>query len=198
MKRAFREEQNLLLDALRNRKKGISLSTLLPGEATRVRLIESALPGVGAAYVAGQEFLSSGSRKGKRTAGENEAISAISDRLAQEILHALHARLVPAFSEEKDQEVDVVETVGTVFRDWKAARVESLALDYAIDAFGTGAIAFARPKKMALVWNFDDGGAECPDCDDNGVAGAVVAGESFPTGHAHPPVHPGCRCFLSN
>lgn len=198
LKRAFREEQNLVLDALRNRKKTAALPSFLPGEATRVRLIEAALPGVGAAYIGGEEFLSPGLHKNKRSAAENEAISEISGRLAQEILDALHARLLPAFSKEPDQEVDVVEAVGMVFRDWKAARVESLAFDYAIDAFGAGTIAFASAKKFALVWNFDDGGAECPDCDDNGVAGAVVAGESFPTGHRHPPVHPGCRCFLSS
>ena len=35
----------------------------------------------------------------------------------------------------------------------------------------------------------------CPDCDDNALE-PTTKGEKFPTGQAHPPAHPGCRCFL--
>ncbi len=37
----------------------------------------------------------------------------------------------------------------------------------------------------------DDGGGSCPDCDDNSLAGPQLPGTAFPTGHSHPPVHPG-------
>ena len=40
------------------------------------------------------------------------------------------------------------------------------------------------------------GDAPCPDCEDNGLNGPS-AGEAFPTGHPHPPAHPGCRCLLA-
>ncbi len=35
-----------------------------------------------------------------------------------------------------------------------------------------------------------------PDADDNALAGAVAAGEPFPTGHCHAPAYPGCRCGI--
>ena len=36
----------------------------------------------------------------------------------------------------------------------------------------------------------------CADCDDNAFE-PTVKGEAFPTGQAHPPAHPGCRCLLA-
>jgi hypothetical protein len=48
-----------------------------------------------------------------------------------------------------------------------------------------------------MCWVVDDGGSPCPDAEDNALAGAVAAGEAFPTGHRHPPAHPGCRCVLA-
>ncbi|HZU80747.1 MAG TPA: hypothetical protein VE991_12590, partial [Acidimicrobiales bacterium] len=57
-------------------------------------------------------------------------------------------------------------------------------------------VAVTAPAR-ALRWIVDDDGAECPDCDDNALAGSVPSGDAFPTGHRHPPAHPGCRCLLA-
>ena len=46
-------------------------------------------------------------------------------------------------------------------------------------------------------WLPTNGQAACPDCDDNSLAGLLAAGTEFPTGHAHPPAHPGCRCLVT-
>ena len=52
------------------------------------------------------------------------------------------------------------------------------------------------PRAPMLRWVVDDDVAECPDCDDNALAGPVPSREAFPTGHPHPPAHAGCRCLL--
>ncbi len=90
----------------------------------------------------------------------------------------------------------LVELVGAAFREWKGTRVERLAGDHAVFAFAAAVLA-AVPDGTALRWIVDDDGAECPDCDDNTLAGPVPAGEEFPTGHRHPPAHAGCRCLLA-
>ena len=41
------------------------------------------------------------------------------------------------------------------------------------------------------------GDAPCPDCEDNGLSGPQQPDQEFPTGHLHPPAHPGCRCLLT-
>ena len=51
-------------------------------------------------------------------------------------------------------------------------------------------------RRTRLRWLVDNGGSPCPDAEDNSLAGLVVRGEPFPTGHCHPPAHPGCRCLL--
>ena len=55
----------------------------------------------------------------------------------------------------------------------------------------------AVPEGTVMRWVVDDDVAECPDCDDNALAGPVPSGEAFPTGHPHPPAHAGCRCLLA-
>ena len=55
----------------------------------------------------------------------------------------------------------------------------------------------AAPPGRSLRWIVDDGGTQCPDCDDNALAGPLRSGETFPTGHACPPAHAGCRCLLA-
>lgn len=198
LKRVLREEQNLLLDALRNRKKNQTLATLLPGSATRIRLVESMTPGVLAAFYSGYGFLGEAPPKAKANVLALEKAEMISGRVAGEILEALNSRLGPRFEKGSEDDGEISAIVGSAFREWKTARVESLALDSAIDAFGAGEIAYARTMNTSLAWNLDDSANACPDCDDNGVAGKVIAGQPFPTGHLHPPVHPGCRCFLSS
>ena len=89
----------------------------------------------------------------------------------------------------------LAEAVNGVFRAWKGERIETLAMDHTVAAFGVGLLA-AVPAGTALVWVVDDGEGPCPDCDDNGLAGPTAAGEEFPTGQRHPPAHPGCRCVL--
>jgi hypothetical protein len=86
------------------------------------------------------------------------------------------------------------EALSAVYRQWRVQELEPLARHHAMIAFTRGAYA-TYPDGMALRWVVDDEGP-CPDCDDNELAGAVTKGDGYPTGQAHPPAHPGCRCLL--
>ncbi len=90
--------------------------------------------------------------------------------------------------------------VGSAFREWKGERIERLAGDHVVAAFSAGSISAAAHKPTAqLEWLAvvrPPADPPCPDCEDNGLNGALRPGEAFPTGHPHPPAHPGCRCLL--
>jgi hypothetical protein len=94
------------------------------------------------------------------------------------------------------------DAAGVAYREWKGSRVEGLAGDFTTRAFAVGELAVLSSLGVGeaplLRWAVedDDAGGSCPDCDDNSLAGPQSPGTAFPTGHAHPPVHPGCRCLL--
>ena len=54
----------------------------------------------------------------------------------------------------------------------------------------------ATGREAGLRWVVGGAGPACADCDDNALAGTVATGEEFPTGHRHPPAHAGCRCLV--
>jgi hypothetical protein len=89
---------------------------------------------------------------------------------------------------------DPGDRVGAAFREWRGERVERLAGDAATQAFSSGVTATAGSHDVRWVVTSATG---CSDCADNALAGALAAGEAFPTGHHHPPAHPGCRCLVA-
>ena len=86
------------------------------------------------------------------------------------------------------------------FREWKGERIERLAGDHVVAAFSAGTLPAAERglvRQLEWVAVSGSGDAPCPDCEDNGLNGSQAPGEEFPTGHRHPPAHPGCRCLLA-
>ncbi len=129
-------------------------------------------------------------------ADEAPGVDDVAASMASEIVAPLRRRLEGAGpSVEEGDESALVELVGAAFREWKGARTERLAGDQTVFAFSRAALA-AVPEGTVLRWVVDDDVAECPDCDDNALAGPVPSREAFPTGHPHPPAHAGCRCLL--
>jgi DivIVA domain-containing protein len=189
LKRALQDDQNDILDRLRGA--GRWGPEVLPGvEDHLARYSAVAAEHLSQAAGAGATF--AGGKGGKAP-----DVAALSDELASSVVVPLRRRLEgedAASSEGGDDAL--VDRVGAAFREWKGARVERLAGDQAVAAFGVGILAAIGPG-TALRWVVDDGGVECPDCDDNALAGATKPGEAYPTGHAHPPAHAGCRCLIA-
>jgi hypothetical protein len=88
---------------------------------------------------------------------------------------------------------EVAERVGAAFREWRGERIERLVGDCAVQAFSAGVAAAAAGGTLRWVLTSSSG---CSDCDDNALAGAVAVDDAFPTGHAYPPAHSGCRCLV--
>jgi len=189
LKRALTDDQNDILDRLRAGKSWGA--DVLPEEKEHIERYSKA----------GVEQLVESARAGATfTGGKSDdapGVEDIASDLAGAIVAPLRRRLEGESSEAATgDEAAVVEQVGAAFRDWKGARIERLAGDEAVAAFSRAALA-AKDSKTSFKWLVDDDGADCPDCDDNALAGPVPRGESFPTGHPHPPAHAGCRCLLA-
>jgi cell division septum initiation protein DivIVA len=192
LKRALQDDQNVLLDALRHSDGTVELDKILPEEEQRSRLEEPAAPLLVEAYGAGFGWLSeSATPSGEEMSTTGESLAAA---LAVEVTGFLRSKLQAALASVGDVAEEAADVAGAAYREWRGRRVEGTAADYTTRAFASGTIAGSAG--LELRWIVDDDGDPCPDCDDNALAGGVVAGEEFPTGQPHPPVHPGCRCLL--
>ena len=88
----------------------------------------------------------------------------------------------------------LVERIGARFREWKNQALENALADALAMSWSRG-VYDGSPDGTVLRWiPLVEG--RCADCDDNGLE-PTVKGSSFPTGQAHPPAHPGCRCLLA-
>ncbi len=195
LKRTLQDSQNELLDSLRSNGSRWSID-LLPDEIEHVDSFSTAaIPALEQSAAAGVSFA------GLRGAGgpKSDVLLGIAHELAQAVVGPLRRRLDGGDGLDEADESVVAEHVGSAFREWKGERIERLAGDHVVAAFSVGTIAAAEGGSSArLEWLAvsDSGDPPCPDCEDNGLTGSVDPGEEFPTGHRHPPAHPGCRCLL--
>ena len=76
---------------------------------------------------------------------------------------------------------DVTERVRSVYREWKTQHIDDQLDDIFRFAHGGGTAVIVEPG-TPMVWTIDPSEPSCPDCEDNSLAGAVAAGEPYPTG----------------
>ena len=197
LKRALQDDQNDLLDRLRNvRTSQKAAAVVLPSrEAHAARFHELSRPFLGEAMNAGVRYTAS-MIPGLRATDHLSRVDALAGRLAEAIVGPLRRRLESVLVDgEGDDPVIVAEAVGAAYREWKTKRVETAAADHVAAAFTLGVYA-ATPANATLRWLVDDADGPCSDCDDNALSGAQPKGEPYPTGQRYPPAHPGCRCLL--
>jgi hypothetical protein len=210
LKRALQDDQNDLLNALRQATRKPVLDELAPVGGQLQRFVAAAGEHLAKAYEVGAAFLVQGdSVEGPSVSAPPpsettsfQAGTALAAELADDLSSMLRQRIEEALSELDGSLEGSADAAGVAYREWKGSRVEGLAGDFTTRAFAVGELAVlesvAEGRGPLVRWAVedDDGGGSCPDCDDNALAGPLVPGTGFPTGHVHPPVHPGCRCLL--
>lgn len=196
LKRVLQDEQNQLLDRLRNAKGVPKAGRILrPLAEQRAQLMAAGRPLLERSVQSGVAFglVMVGSKPGS---GPDPApVDDLAEEMGDLIARPLHRRLEQAFTDAGDDDSLLGEALGAAYREWKSQRIDQLARDAVAGAFSRGAFE-AVPDGTALRWLVDDDDGPCPDCDDNALAGSLLKGEMFPTGQAYPPAHAGCRCLL--
>ncbi len=199
-KRALQDDQNRLLDRLRSNPGSWSADLLLPEDEQRRHYREAVSDLLGEAFSAGKQVAGedhAGEPRGEGIAGgadpDSASVVAIAERLAGSLLASLRRRLEGAAAGLDSGAA--AESIGAAYREWRGERVERAVGDAALEAFCAGVLAVAG-SGTAVRWVVGGPDPSCADCDDNSLAGAVRPGQEFPTGHRHPPAHPGCRCLL--
>ena len=183
VKRALADDQNRLLDALRSSPAASDDAVVGEEEQHLAGYAAAARGHLGEAFAAGVTFAG----EDPASVATGDAVEQATDGMARSVVSTLRRRITEGSDEAADR-------VGVAFREWRGERVERLVGDYATQAFSAGVRAAAGPGRP-VRWVLTSSG--CSDCDDNVLAGAVAPREAFPTGHVHPPAHPGCRCLIT-
>jgi DivIVA domain-containing protein len=183
IKRTLGDDQNRLLDRLRSAP-AMDVDDLMGSEDDHLASFAAASRShLDEAFAAGTVFVGAGAATVRR----GDAVEQAAAGLARVMVTTLRRQVAEGTGEPADR-------VGAAFREWRGERVERLAGDQATRAFSAGVAAASVDGKVRWVVTTASG---CSDCEDNALAGAVSGTETFPTGHAHPPAHSGCRCLIA-
>jgi hypothetical protein len=186
VKRALQDDQNVMLDRLRD-VQGIIVDELEEERIQRARFADAAYEALFEAAQAGIQFVIDETGSGEGITS-SVVIQECATDLAVTIVVALRKRLL------SETAGDGAERANTVYKEWRGARVERLCVDAARRAFNAGVVAGSQNRTLTFYAASSD--APCDECSNNADQGPVLAGQPFPSGSAFPPVHAGCACLV--
>jgi cell division septum initiation protein DivIVA len=186
VKRALQDDQNIMLERLRDVKAMIT-TELEDEHAQRARYAEAAFDALAGAADAGVRFAFE-EAGATGTALDRAELDDCAADLAVTIVLALRKRILSEGSG------DGPERVNAAYKEWRGARVERLCTDAARRAFSLGVIAASQGRSIRFYVAPND--APCDACAADASAGERLAGENFPSGSAYPPLHAGCACAV--
>ena len=191
LKRVLSDDQNELLSDIRSRgvKSPMTDEDLGDRDAMVDRYRIAATEALSAAADHGAGF------RGVASPGTSrDGVGDVAAELAESVAIPLHERLVAALQAGDADSVDA--RIRSGFRAVRTGRINALVDHGVLAAFNRGRLT-SLSSTSRVRWVFDSGSTSpCPDCHDNSLSGGLTVGEAFPTGHAHPPIHEGCRCVV--
>jgi cell division septum initiation protein DivIVA len=186
VKRALQDDQNIMLERLRDVKAMIT-TELEDEHEQRARYADAAIDALTDAAAAGVRFAQvEGGVSGG--AADGAALQDCAADLAVTIVLALRKRIL------SDGSGDGPDRANSAYKEWRGARVERLCTDAARRAFEIGVVAASKGRHVRFFVAPND--APCDACAMDAASGERLAGESFPSGSPYPPLHAGCACAV--
>ena len=186
VKRALQDDQNVTLERLRD-VKGAITDELEDELEQRRRYAEAAVDALADTAAAGVQFAFD--EAGVASDGTtHEGVNDCAADLAVTIVLALRKRILA------DGHGDASERANAAYKEWRGARVERLCTDAARRAFHLGVVTAATGRDLRFFPAPND--APCDACALDATSPARPAGQAFPSGSAHPPLHAGCACTV--
>jgi hypothetical protein len=197
MKRVLADEENAMLTYLQGKKAAVALEKVLPEPSTHVQVyIEAVAEDVMSAAMGGAKSLSSSLKADLRRKVTSSAVMQVLSKNIDDVLvRPLRDRIQRCVEQSDGDREEMSKLIRSVYREWKMQRVEQHIGDIARLAYSRGAY-LVLDQGTSVCWMVDPNGPPCADAEDNSLAGATALGTDFPTGHAHPTAHTGCRCLV--
>ncbi len=186
VKRALQDDQNIMLERLRDVKAMIT-TELEDEHEQRARYADAALDALSNAAAAGVQFAKDEAGV-SGNAVDQAALTDCAADLAVTIVLALRKRILT------DASGDGPDRANAAYKEWRGARVERLCTDAARRALSIGVVAASHGRHVRFFVAPSD--APCDACAMDAASGERPAGTNFPSGSAFPPLHAGCACAV--
>ena len=186
VKRALQDDQNIMLERLRDVKAMIT-TELEDEHDQRARYAQAAIDALVDAAAAGAQFAVDEGGVAAGTANR-AALNDCAADLAVTIVLALRKRILA------DGSGDGPERANAAYKEWRGARVERLCTDAARRAFHVGVLAASQGRSIRFFAAPND--PPCDVCALDAASGERAAGQNFPSGSPYPPLHAGCACTV--
>jgi len=194
-KRVLADEQNNVLEHLRGKRSSLEMDAIIGTIEEQAQRYAAAIAEDSmAAAGAGAKSMKDARGTSKRVT-QKVVNAAVVKAIADGLVAMFREDTRIAIGEAEGDRGILASLMRDVYRKWKMTGIDEHVDDVVCAAFNIGAFVSLEPT-ADIVWMVDSDSPCCGDCADNSLAGAVTKGKEFPTGHAHPMAHAGCRCLI--
>jgi hypothetical protein len=197
VKRLLADDENALLTHVGGKRSSLAPADMLPNISEHAaRYAEAMRDSVTSIAVEGARSITDSRRADLRmTIGNGAVYEAVVEMLTRDFIRPLHERITSVVDAAGGERDALTKQARAVFAEWRSQHSTAVTTDVANLAYARG-LFLACDAQGQVCWAVDPNGPLCADAEDNALAGAMRHGDTFPTGHALPPAHAGCRCLV--
>jgi hypothetical protein len=186
LKRVLADEENEVLEYLRGKKNALTIDAIVGELEVHAKRYGDAVA---------EDIMAAGKGAAK-SAKAADVVPTVDVLINVQLVKPLRDRLAKAIEQNGTDRVAMAKALRGVYRQWKSQHIDEQVDDIACLSYSRGFFAGVKPGTQ-VCWMVDPNGPECPDAEDNSLAGCIALGKEFPTGNLHPLAHAGCRCLLA-
>ena len=186
LKRVLADEENEVLEYLRGKKNALTIEAMVGELEVHAKRYGDAI----------SEDIMAAAKGAAKSAKATDVIPTVDVLIGVQLVKPLRDRLAKAIEQNGTDRVAMAKALRGVYRQWKSQHIDEQVDDIACLSYSRGFFAGVKPGTQ-VCWMVDPNGPECPDAEDNSLAGCIALGKEFPTGNLHPLAHAGCRCLLA-
>jgi DivIVA domain-containing protein len=186
LKRVLADEENEVLEYLRGKKNALTVDAMVGEQEVHAKRYGDAI----------SEDIMAAAKGAAKSAKVTDVIPTVDVLIGVQLVKPLRDRLAKAIEQNGTDRVAMAKALRGVYRQWKSQHIDEQVDDIACLSYSRGFFAGVKPGTQ-VCWMVDPNGPECPDAEDNSLAGSIALGKDFPTGNLHPLAHAGCRCLLA-
>ena len=197
MKRHLVDDENTVLTHVGGKRTSLTLAAMLPTAVEQAaQYLNTIRELVTSIAVDAARSHTDARRSDMRSAiTQGAVLEKISEMLVSDLIQPLHERVDAAITAAGGDRDTLLVALRAIFHEWKSQHLAPVVSDIAYFAYARG-LFLGCDTNTTMCWAVDPDGPPCADAEDNSLAGGVRRGDAFPTGHAYPLAHAGCRCLV--